>query len=98
MNTQRRQGDLLIIEVAELPAGSQPAAGLVLAEGEATGHAHRLDRGQLFRTAEGKLYFKNEQEAVLSHDEHAALSFPPGTYEVRRQREYAPENDREVRD
>ena len=98
MDTQKRQGDLLIIEAGGLPEGSLPAAGLVLAEGEATGHAHRLDRGQLFRAPGGRLFFCNEQEAVLAHEEHAALRFPPGTYEVRRQREYAPEQDREVRD
>lgn len=98
MAMQKRQGDLLIIRVEGLPEGAKPAAGLVLAEGEATGHCHALDQGELFRALDGRLFFRSEREAVLRHEEHAALSFAPGVYEVRRQREYAPERAREVSD
>lgn len=95
---QKRQGDLLIIRVDRLPEDAVPVRSLVLAEGEATGHAHRLNGGQVFTTKSGGLYFEAGSELTLGHEEHAALSFVPGIYEVRRQREYAPKGPREVRD
>lgn len=88
---QKRQGDLLVIRIDKLPEGLTPFGSLVLAEGEATGHKHRLDRGEVFAGREGRLYFSTDATATLSHEEHAALSFPPGVYEVRRQREYTPQ-------
>lgn len=42
--TQYRQGDVYLIRVQALPDGARPIRrsrrGIVLAEGEATGHAH----------------------------------------------------------
>jgi len=43
---QARQGDILIVMVRELPVGATPrqrtGRGVVLAEGEVTGHAHYI--------------------------------------------------------
>ena len=48
-----RQDDVLLVPVAELPAGCEPVKGwtgqLVLAEGEATGHAHVVVRRPMVR-------------------------------------------------
>jgi hypothetical protein len=95
---QKRQGDLLIIKIDRLPEDAVPARTLVLAEGEATGHAHRLTRGQVFTTPGGGLYFESGEEMTLGHEEHGPLNFQPGVYEVRRQREYSPKGSREVLD
>ncbi len=94
-----RQGDVLLIPVVERPDRGERAceegSRFVLAEGEATGHAHVvLGRGQLYaprldRGTEGS-FLAVEEPASLVHDEHDAIGLAPGAYEVRRQREYTP--------
>lgn len=100
-----RQGDVLIIP-AKLPKTAVPLQGgsdrLILAEGEATGHAHAIksERAALFRDPKLMAMFLTvtEEPVALEHDEHAPVMIPPGTYEVRRQREYTPEAIRNVAD
>jgi hypothetical protein len=36
--------------------------------------------------------------AALAHDEHATIMLPPGNYRIVRQREYSPEEIRDVAD
>ena len=87
----RRQGDLLIIKVGEIPQGAVRVQSRVLAEGEATGHRHELNSGEVFEK-DGVLYFRVEKDqAILSHPEHHPLVFTPGEYKVVRQREYKPD-------
>jgi hypothetical protein len=99
-----RQGDVLLVPVAELPAGCESvkrrAGRLVLAEGEATGHAHVVvGRSRLVERRESRRwsppvvtrYVLVEQAAVLEHEEHLPVELAVGVYEVRRQREYRPE-------
>ncbi len=88
----KRHGDLLIVKVGELPVGVLPWATRVLAEGEATGHKHELDRGDVYEL-DGVLYFRvaDGEISTLTHQEHHALTFDPGVYKVIQQREYAPE-------
>jgi hypothetical protein len=90
-----RQGDVL------LSPDSAPLDELdlrkldhcTLAEGEVTGHSHRITQG------EAELYQNNEvlylkvlsKTALLTHEEHAPVSIPHGTWMVRIQREYQPE-------
>jgi len=112
-----RQGDVFLVPIDELPDDTEPVKSkpghVVLAEGEATGHAHvvrsrharlvrhRRDTG---RTEWNPPVFEErellvvEQESLLEHEEHDPISVPVGVYEVRRQREYAPEAPRWVRD
>ena len=98
-----RQGDVLIREIAKVPA-TKPctvkAGRFVLAEGEATGHAHTICEldGTLSIDAEGRLYLKTEGGCELVHQEHAMINIAPGKYEVIRQREYSPEAIRNVAD
>lgn len=97
-----RQGDVLLIP-APLPkqavvvAGERQRGGLVLAHGEATGHAHVLTDAEELRVAERR-FVRLTVVGKLFHDEHAPIAVPPGTYEVRRQREYTPEEIRTVTD
>jgi len=95
-----RQGDVFVMAVDELPSGHREPHGIVLAKGEITGHAHRLEGGQTtaFRI-QGQLYVEVTGEAAtLMHDEHRPITIPRGTYEIRIQREYAPAEIRRVVD
>ena len=94
-----RHGDLVILRVDAIPAGAIPQQHRILAEGEATGHAHRVDTGILYER-DGRLYLDvAAAKASLTHEEHGTIILPTGRYEVRRQREYiAPELTRQVAD
>ena len=90
-----RQGDVLLVPVDEVPAGKsveREGGKLILARGEATGHHHAvLDRNaELMESAEAVYLKIMEAPAHLTHQEHATIEVPPGTYRVVRQREYQP--------
>jgi hypothetical protein len=102
-----RQGDILIIPVDAIPANHEQVARengrVVLAHGEATGHAHAIadERAALFRDPQIAAVFMHVTggaPVALEHDEHETIQIPPGRYEVRRQREYAPGAVRHVAD
>lgn len=97
-----RQGDVFIIPVAKLPsAGVRKNHGGVLAQGEVTGHAHRLadsHRAEVC-TINGEMYLDVvEDGAEIVHEEHGTIALPRGTYAVRIQREYTPAGIRRVHD
>jgi hypothetical protein len=73
---------------------------IILAEGEATGHAHAVDSPEaaLLELAEGERYLRVDAPCDLVHEEHAAIVLDPGLYRVIRQREYGPEMQGYVRD
>ena len=95
-------------------ARQQPKARrLILAHGEVTGHHHELQvRDAADWWKEGEISTANEKPSQLAgeifvslaaggkvtHDEHATIPLPPGTYRVMRQREYHPEALRNVND
>ena len=95
----QRQGDLLIIKVREVPNQAVQKDNRVLAEGEATGHFHKLNSGEVYEK-NGTLYFKVNVNSTtaLEHPEHKTLNFDPGVYKVIRQREYEPNGWRIVSD
>lgn len=88
-----RHGDLLIVQVDAIPSDAKRIKSKTLAEGEATGHHHRLlDKGTLCLTAEGELYLRAPKDgASVVHEEHARIDVPAGTYKVIIQREYQDE-------
>jgi hypothetical protein len=85
---QYRQGDILLVKVDKLHEGFKKAKTNIVAEGEITGHHHRL-----FGDADVMVADNNDMAvwvvgpAELVHEEHAAITLEPGAYEVRRQRE-----------
>jgi hypothetical protein len=92
-----RQGDVLLIPVDRIPDDGfvvELGSRIVLAEGEATGHAHAVlgDGVELVETDDETRYVEvvGPTPAKLVHEEHATISLKPGAYEVRRQREYVP--------
>jgi hypothetical protein len=101
-----RQGDVLIIPVESIPARLEPVAReggrVVLAYGEVTGHAHAIkaEGAALFRDPNLVAVFMTVtgDPVALEHDEHSTIVIPPGDYRVIRQREYTPEEIRNVAD
>jgi hypothetical protein len=88
-----RQGDVILIPTEDLDGIRLPH--LILAEGEVTGHKHQIVNGQatLYETR-GALFLKVRSEtATLSHEEHKAIQIPQGTWMIRIQREYNPEQE-----
>src|SRR5262245_54829656 len=96
-----RHGDVFIAAVDEIPDGAIRRPGYVLAEGEATGHSHRIDRPGAAELLErgGMLYLRVlAAEASVIHQEHRLITLPRGLYRVWQQREYSPGAIRAVRD
>ena len=89
-----RQGDVLLVAVPAIPdeAVSQPRRGrLVVAEGEATGHAHAITERDAREFRVGNERFVLVRSAAqLIHEEHASIELPAGAYRVVIQREYEP--------
>ncbi len=110
-----RQGDVLLIPVDEATGEVLPRTGrIVLAEGEATGHAHAIydDGAELLiqkptksrageavdRIEDNVVFLRCRNPVSLRHEEHNPISLPAGLYRVIRQREYSPEEIRRVAD
>ncbi len=93
-----RQGDVILLSVQEAEGEKLPH--LTLAEGEVTGHRHRISDGQAeLYEKNGTLYMRVFSEtATLTHEEHKPITVPQGNWMVRIQREYEPQNWRYVAD
>jgi len=96
-----RQGDVLIIPVATIPKNTRKVkrdrGRVVLAYGEVTGHAHAIVHPDVTLVSAGEadelrmwMQVTAPEPVELLHEEHDTLLVPPGSYEIRRQREYAP--------
>ncbi len=88
-----RQGDVFLEPIEGLPSQAARRADLVVAEGESTGHQHRiLDPGSAqLLSFRGNLFLDVVAEfAQLVHDEHATVWLEHGQYRVWFQREYDP--------
>jgi len=97
---QYRQGDVLIETVEAVPPDAKEATGpVILAEGEATGHAHKIKarHAKLYESAAGR-FLTLARPARVVHEEHAPIALPAGNFRVTRQREYSPEAIRNVAD
>jgi hypothetical protein len=110
MKKQQYQGDISIIEISEseLPKNLTfkvfPKEGLVVAEGETTGHKHKIlaEPEALIEFAQDErgFYIKTKnQGAQIVHEEHGTQIFEPRKiFFVGRQWEYNELNDRKVQD
>jgi hypothetical protein len=104
-----RQGDVLIVPIdeSELPddviAAPRDRSGrLVLAYGEATGHAHVVS-GEGLRLLclpddLQSMFLHVRSQGRVTHEEHSTIGLPAGYYRVIRQREYVPGSVRPVAD
>lgn len=96
-----RQGDVLIAKVACIPKTAVRQPKCVLALGEATGHAHQIkaDAYLLIDTDGSKYIDVTGQLATVVHDEHGPITLQgPAVYRIIQQREYTPEEIRNVKD
>jgi hypothetical protein len=102
----KRQGDILLVPVEKVPDGLKEVprenGAIVLAEGEATGHLHKIEAPEAtfladdLASIEGRFLIIEAEAATadaaqgvaLEHPEHDTVVLEPGAYEVRRQREY----------
>lgn len=92
-----RQGDVILIAAGSIPGDAKLVerdnGRVILAYGEHTGHAHAIldadvELVEVERTKERFLRVLAEGGVTLSHEEHSAITLPPGNYVVRIQREY----------
>lgn len=83
-----RHGDVQIIKVDSIPIGAKKLDRKELAYGEVTGHAHRIDVGDLFETKDGQLYLRVNELTRVSHEEHKTMVLEPGCYRVGIKRQY----------
>jgi len=96
-----RQGDVLLMPVEDTAllyatSAKSPKGGIVVAQGEATGHHHRIRsrHARLYRRGQDR-FIKVHNCAVkerprLTHEEHDPVTLEPGVYQVVLQREYTP--------
>ena len=75
-----QQGDVLI-ETVTIPIGAVPTGQRVLAEGEATGHTHRVE-GDAQMLAMGEEIFLRalSGDVRVIHEEHRPVALPPGGF------------------
>lgn len=107
------QGDFIIIRVNELPDEIYPCEqkdGVWVVAHSETGHNHVMEATnvEMFKVelkdddVVFELYLNVKEETSVEHmrsyDTHEALSVPPGTYKIRRQREYTSEGWRRAAD
>lgn len=90
-----RQGDILLVEVSKVPENVKKTDN-VLARGEITGHSHRMAGDQIqVLQGDDQLFVSGIGELI--HEEHDAIPID-GNYQVIRQREYNPIENRQVQD
>lgn len=95
-----RQGDVLVINNAPKKANLKEVpredGGVVLAYGEVTGHKHQFrDPCVALLSTEGvsDRVVSMSFDSILAHEEHTAISFPPGDYTVRVQCEWSDDEE-----
>ena len=92
-----RHGDLLIRQVKKISESARPISTNIIAEGEVTGHNHKLyGSHQVYGTHIDNprvivpTYFQAKEEISLKHQEHNTLKISKGLYEILHEREYNP--------
>ncbi|MBD1855367.1 hypothetical protein Q2T42_29210 [Leptolyngbya boryana CZ1] len=99
--TLYRHGDVLLRQIDRLPNNVRKRESVTLAEGEVTGHRHRIQQVQavqLWEQGENLFLEVKAFSATLVHEEHHAIELPQGLYRVWKQREYRPGHYVEVSD
>lgn len=84
-----QQGDVLMV-VSKVPNDAVAVEARPLAEGEATGHAHRVSGTDWKMLECGQRLFLRilSDDCRVLHEEHGPIAVPVGEYEVRKVREY----------
>jgi hypothetical protein len=97
-----QQGDVILKVVDNLPNGMKVKEDKIVAEGEATGHMHRIlaEDAMVFVTKEGDIFVDSPSGTEITHDEHDTINLPAGRYHIGIVQEFDPLEDeiRNVRD
>jgi len=96
----QQHGDVLI-RAAAIPEDAKHIKSMTLAEGETTGHAHRVEGdAHLLQLGERIFLRVLGGDCRVVHEEHKEQRIPPGDYEIARVQEYDhfAEEARNVRD
>jgi hypothetical protein len=96
-----RQGDVMIQQCEEVPAEARRVKKPVVAEGEQTGHTHRVKEfgsAELYRFRDNLYLRVLSDQAEVVHPEHDTIALPRGTYRVWKQREFTESRPRRVMD
>ena len=104
-----RHGDVVLLEVDEIPSGLREDKEKILARGEATGHHHKvLDGAVVMRGFNDECYLDVQKKvAKIVHQEHGDQvghltyrfkDIPEGRYKVIIKREYRHGEETLVRD
>jgi hypothetical protein len=65
-----------------------------LAEGEVTGHAHRVAARNAWVVGDGEERLLTAPNGTdVTHEEHKTVTIPPGDYQITRQREIDPDTE-----
>ena len=101
----RRQGGVLIQEVAAIPRSARRHKTTVLASGDITGHRPRIEDHRTVRIFSrrvgpgAELFLEvTAEKARVVHPEHETIVLPRGRYRVWRQREFEGSGARVVDD
>lgn len=95
-----RHGDVVIVEDRLARKTGKDAQGVV-AEGELTGHAHRVDKAMVLRVVDDlvqRTIVVPGEEARISHEEHADGVLPHGRLRSGIQEQYSPDGWARVED
>ena len=96
---QYRHGDVFLKGINSIPKEAKavkPEGDIILAYGEVTGHAHRVQgSGVELLEVNGTRYLRvlAEAEAYLNHEDHGRIDLAPGFYEVVQQVEWTLEGE-----
>ena len=96
-----RQGDVLMARINVVPPKAKRLSHLVLAEGERTGHRHRIensDSAALFEHDDVLYLGVLPNETTVVHEEHGPIILKRGMYRIWRQREFMPHGSRPMAD
>ena len=86
-----QQGDVWLETIAKDSTFEKikDGQGIILAEGEATGHMHRVkERAELYRDKNGQFYLSAHGPVTITHEEHKPITIPGGFYKVGIVQEY----------
>jgi hypothetical protein len=97
MSKLYQQGDVLVFKEDKIPESATPlksdGRGIVLAEGEVTGHYHaitELDRCESFKDSVGNTWLDVKSPVKIKHQEHKQVTLPKGKYRIGIVREVDP--------
>jgi len=94
-----RHGDLLFLKVDEVPSEfrrfkispKKHSRGVIVAEGEKTGHHHTLEAAKSYFNYEwrgGRISFVEiDVPTKVEHEEHGTITLDPGLYQINFQKE-----------